>query len=84
MEAAVWAVSRWADTYLLSEEEDLSVAMAQSFGAAGDGPSVLAALVQLAGMLLTDKFATKFHFCLGSQSCSPFGEMHLHATSKLQ
>ena len=52
MEAAVWGVARWADTYLLSQEEDLSPAMAQSFGAAGNGPSVLAALVQLAGTLL--------------------------------
>ena len=51
MEAAVWAVARWADTYLLSEE-DLSPAMAQAFGAAGNGPSVLAALVQLAGISL--------------------------------
>lgn len=51
MEAAVWAVGRWADTYLLSEEE-LSPAMAQSFGPAGNGPLVLAALVQVAGTLL--------------------------------
>lgn len=55
MEAAVWAVARWADTYLLSQEEDLSPAMAQSFGAAGNSPSVLAALVQLAGILLNYK-----------------------------
>ena len=53
MEAAVWAVGCWADTYLLSEEEDLSPAMAQAFGAAGNGPSVLAALVQVAGSLLS-------------------------------
>lgn len=52
LEATVWAVSRWADTYLLSQEEDLSPAMAQSFGAAGNGPSTLAALIQLAGALL--------------------------------
>ena len=51
MEAAVWAVGRWADTYLLSEEE-LSPAMAQAFGPAGNGPSLLAALVQVAGTLL--------------------------------
>ena len=51
----MWAVARWADTYLLSEEDDLSPAMAQSFGAAGNGPSVLAALVQLAGVLLNSR-----------------------------
>ena len=51
MEAAVWAIGRWADTYLLSEEE-LSPAMSQAFGPAGNGPSVLAALVQVAGTLL--------------------------------
>jgi len=42
---------RWADTYLLSEE-DLSPAMSQAFGPAGNGPAVLAALVQVAGTLL--------------------------------
>ena len=52
MEAAVWAVGRWAHTYLLSQEEDLSPALGQAFGAAGKGPSVLAALVQVAGSLL--------------------------------
>ncbi len=52
MEAAVWAMGRWAGTYLLSEEEDLSPAMTQAFGAAGSGPAVLAALVQVAGSLL--------------------------------
>ncbi len=51
MEAAVWAIGRWADTYLLSEE-DLSPAMSQAFGPAGNGPAVLAALVQVAGTLL--------------------------------
>ncbi|KAL0028613.1 hypothetical protein WJX79_005646 [Trebouxia sp. C0005] len=51
MEAAVWAIGRWADTYLLSEE-DLSPAMSKAFGPAGNGPSVLAALVQVAGTLL--------------------------------
>lgn len=55
MEATVWAVSRWADTYLLSDEEALSPALAQSFGAAGNGPPVLAALVQLACSLLGDQ-----------------------------
>ncbi|DBA87589.1 TPA: hypothetical protein ACH3X1_004612 [Trebouxia sp. C0004] len=51
MEAAVWAIGRWADTYLLSEE-DLSPAMGQAFGPAGNGPSVLAVLVQMAGTIL--------------------------------
>ncbi|DBA71387.1 TPA: hypothetical protein ACH3X2_011192 [Trebouxia sp. C0005] len=51
MEAAVWAIGRWADTYLLSEE-DLSPAMSKAFGPAGNGPLVLAALVQVAGTLL--------------------------------
>lgn len=66
MEAAVWAVARWADTYLLSEEEELSPAMALSFGADGNGPSVLAALVQLAGILLNYKrqVRRKFSFSL--------------------
>ena len=53
MEAAVWAVGCWAGTYLLSEEEDLSPAMSEAFGPAGNGPSVLAALVQVAGSLLS-------------------------------
>lgn len=51
LEAAVWAIGRWADTYLLSEE-DLSPAMSQAFGPAGNGPAVLTALVQVAGTLL--------------------------------
>ena len=47
------AVGRGADTYLLSEEEDLSPAMVQAFGAAGNGPSQLAALVQVTTAAIT-------------------------------
>ena len=54
MAAAVWAAARWADTYLLSGE-DLSPAMAQAFGPAGNGPSVLAALVQVGSSLLSQQ-----------------------------
>ena len=54
MGAAVQAASRWADTYLLSEE-DLSPAMAQAFGPAANGPSVLAALVQVGSSLLSQQ-----------------------------
>ena len=61
LEAAVWAIARWADTYLLSEEEELSPALQQAFGAAGSGPAVLAALVQLAGSLLTEQGETELH-----------------------
>ena len=49
----MWTIARWADTYLLSEEDELSPALRQAFGATGNGPAVVAALVQLAGNLLT-------------------------------
>ena len=51
MEAAVWAIARWADTYLLPSEPT-SFALATAFGAVGNGPGVLAALVRLVNLLL--------------------------------
>ncbi|KAL0051778.1 hypothetical protein WJX82_002011 [Trebouxia sp. C0006] len=65
LEAAVWAIGRWADTYLLSEEE-LSPAMSQAFGPAGNGPSVLAALVQVAGTLLGGQAGEPWHNLAGA------------------
>lgn len=52
MEAAVWAASRWADTYLLSEEEGLAPALDAAFGARGGGPALAGFLVQASLTLL--------------------------------
>ena len=51
MEAAVWAVARWADTYLLPLSAE-SAAMERSFGAAGNGLNVLRVLLLIAMKLL--------------------------------
>ncbi|KAK9812956.1 hypothetical protein WJX72_006385 [[Myrmecia] bisecta] len=52
MEAAIWAVARWADTYLFPEEE-FNSPLAAAFGAEGGGLHVLDALVKMAGALLS-------------------------------
>lgn len=51
MEAAVWAVARWADTYLLPISA-VSPAMEAAFGASGNGLNVLRVLMLVAVRLL--------------------------------
>lgn len=42
----MWAASRWADTYLLSEEGGLAPTLEAGFGARGGGPAIAGFLVQ--------------------------------------
>lgn len=51
LEAAVWASSRWADTYLFAEESVASN-LQTAFGHGGRGDAVLTGLAEVAGMLL--------------------------------
>ena len=63
MEAAAWGCARWADSYLMPDEP-ASEGLKTAFGAkGGNGPHVVAVLLQVANTLLSQ--------CVALPSCCP-------------
>ena len=63
MEAAAWGSARWADSYLMPDEP-ASEGLRAAFGAkGGNGPHVVAVLLQVANTLLSQCVTLRLSWC---------------------
>ena len=68
MEAAAWGCARWADSYLMPDEP-ASEGLRGAFGAkGGNGPHVIAVLLQVANTLLSQ--CVMLHPCCAAEGMS--------------